>query len=627
MNLLKLQQAIDKCQIISFDIFDTLVKRNVGAPKDVFDLVEFEFNRNNPTKKLEGFKTNRINIELAVRKSASTEDITMDMIYEQFPYDKETCLKLKNLELEVERQVIVQNKAIKVAYDYAIEKGKIVIAVSEMYLPAEFVTELLINLGYTNISKVYLSSEVGKLKRTGNLFRHIIECENYESSNILHIGDAKRSDWIMPLTLGMNVFPIRNHYNNSLYHKYKKKQSFDERSLYSFINNNSSGNRLNIIGYETLGPLLYGFCTWIHKIKEEKGLKRLLFLARDAQIIQKVYNCLYPEDDTEYIYVSRRALTVPLYHFENTWSDIVDLIPHATYLNISTLFERLGLDVNKYVDAIKSNNIGLFEQFPFDSIKDDRRLLKLYEIIRTDIRINSLAEYENICIYFRRINISNTDGIVDLGWKGTIQKCLENLFRRIGENVNFEGIYLGISLNQSNVNGFIYNPSDLNQLLNLRSSLGLIEMFFSSDHGSLLKYDTNGELFYPFEFDYNEVTKSDFEKIKQIQEGALTFVTEFSLSILSSHVKWNMNLSYSALRRLCTKPKTEDLKLLGNLSFYDTQILPLAKPSLESHQSFSKFKRELANSNWKIGYLKRYFKLPLPYMFLYAFLRSLGRIK
>ena len=63
-------------KIISFDIYDTLVKRNVPNPRDVFELVEYKY------KKMHGidlkFKDIRINAEREVRKENIGYEITFD---------------------------------------------------------------------------------------------------------------------------------------------------------------------------------------------------------------------------------------------------------------------------------------------------------------------------------------------------------------------------------------------------------------------------------------------------------------------------------------------------------------------------------------------------------------------
>ena len=40
MSIKSYKQYIDRCEVVSFDVFDTLIKRNVRTPKDVFSLVK-----------------------------------------------------------------------------------------------------------------------------------------------------------------------------------------------------------------------------------------------------------------------------------------------------------------------------------------------------------------------------------------------------------------------------------------------------------------------------------------------------------------------------------------------------------------------------------------------------------
>lgn len=71
-----------KHDCVSFDIFDTLVKRYVSLPTDVFDIVELRYNSLHGTsnEKIRGFKELRINAELKARKKI-IEEVSIDEIY------------------------------------------------------------------------------------------------------------------------------------------------------------------------------------------------------------------------------------------------------------------------------------------------------------------------------------------------------------------------------------------------------------------------------------------------------------------------------------------------------------------------------------------------------------------
>ena len=58
-----LQKAIDHASVVSFDVFDTLIKRNCANPTDIFTITEKRFNRQNGDK-ITGFKKARIEEEI-----------------------------------------------------------------------------------------------------------------------------------------------------------------------------------------------------------------------------------------------------------------------------------------------------------------------------------------------------------------------------------------------------------------------------------------------------------------------------------------------------------------------------------------------------------------------------------
>ena len=59
MSIKSYKQYIDRCEVVSFDVFDTLIKRNVRTPKDVFSLVEREALKRFGVS-MEGFRDKRV---------------------------------------------------------------------------------------------------------------------------------------------------------------------------------------------------------------------------------------------------------------------------------------------------------------------------------------------------------------------------------------------------------------------------------------------------------------------------------------------------------------------------------------------------------------------------------------
>ena len=93
MSIKSYKQYIDRCEVVSFDVFDTLIKRNVRTPKDVFSLVEREALKRFGVS-MEGFRDKRVCAERTARELSDREEISFGEIYDQLPYEEEIKIVL-----------------------------------------------------------------------------------------------------------------------------------------------------------------------------------------------------------------------------------------------------------------------------------------------------------------------------------------------------------------------------------------------------------------------------------------------------------------------------------------------------------------------------------------------------
>lgn len=624
MNVDNIKKQILGVDVVSFDIFDTLLKRNVRCPSDIFLIVERLYNKQN-SKKISSFTHNRIKAESIARKNNTTEEITLDAIYKELQYETPIKSKLKELELETERLLITKNVLMYEIFQYACSNNKKIIVTSDIYLPAIFIKELLETNGYSGYDCLYISSEIKLCKSTGNLFKHILEVENVPGKKILHIGDNWKSDYIKPILCGLKAVHISRYNNNVVYgYPAKKDNDISGNVLGNFLNNTICGERDYSIGYETIGPLLYGFCNWLYCYRKEKQLNNLLFLSRDGYLMHKVYKMMYPEENADYVYVSRRSLTVPLIHKQKTIEEVFNIIPLYLYTSLYVVIDRLGLDYNRYAGIISEHGLNGSMQMTKTEYLSDPRFLSLYDELKDDIYKNSEQEFHELQSYFNSLNIAGNIGIVDLGWYGTIQKTLEKYFLYTNESVHIEGFYIGISLQQDNAHGFVFDTQDEIRKYGLFGFKSLLELLLSANHGSLLKYKGGKCVLYDFEFNYNQKTRNDYEIIKKIQKGALDFVRKYLKISCVLGFDVDLNKSYYGIEKLGLKPKYKDLKTLGDLCFFDNELFYLACPQIKKYKTFKDFiKHDFSPSPWKIGYLRRLLRIPLPYLSIYIILRKI----
>lgn len=188
MNKLLKKCLLKKYQNISFDIFDTLIERDVESPLDIFSFVENETGELN-------FRNKRIQAEKSAREKKLTKEISIEDIYQEYKEEENSCEYLKNIELKMEAQHIHIKKDMVYFYHQCISENKNVFLVSDMYLPAKFIESLLVTCGICNYKKLYVSCEYKKNKVTSELFRILLDQENIPKEGIVHIGDSPRADF------------------------------------------------------------------------------------------------------------------------------------------------------------------------------------------------------------------------------------------------------------------------------------------------------------------------------------------------------------------------------------------------------------------------------------------------
>ncbi len=200
-----LKRLIDQHDVISFDMFDTLVYRKVNLPQDIFDLVDdnvrdfFKVNFN--------YKKKRIEAEHKARASTQGE-ITFNEIFRFFPENdsKEIINYAKNTELNIEQNNIVINCDMYKCYNYALENNKRIFIISDMYLSKNFLETILVAQGYKDYEDILVSSEYKLTKESGDLFGFFLEKYKIDPLKVIHVGDNKISDFKQPKIYGLSSY-------------------------------------------------------------------------------------------------------------------------------------------------------------------------------------------------------------------------------------------------------------------------------------------------------------------------------------------------------------------------------------------------------------------------------------
>ncbi len=304
----EIQSRIDKAEIVSFDIFDTLLVRPYAKPTDLFRHMEQHFNAS-------GFHDARISAEAAARKTHDDyEEVTLNQIYEEIDaqykdfYEKEK---------DFERQILIPNPKVKEVFDYAKSKGKKIIVISDMYLDGKFLHDVLKEKGYTGISKCYVSSDYKKMKMTGTLFPVVIKDQGIEPSKILHIGDNFQSDYAIPFSYGFDASFFYKNIDCLFQHDVRVPAFYEKNKdnlgisiilgMLSYIYATDESNYWKIFGFKYAGPIIFAYMEWLMQKLQDDNISDVMFIARDGYTLQKVFDILDENKDfnSNYVYASR----------------------------------------------------------------------------------------------------------------------------------------------------------------------------------------------------------------------------------------------------------------------------------------------------------------------------------
>lgn len=199
---------IDQHEVVSFDIFDTLLYRTVSKPTDVFTRMEPFVKENCGISR---FHERRIQAEQEARSRTRMEDVTIFEIYSAMDIAPELARKLIDYERETEFAILRRDNTMAELLEYSMSAGKKVLILSDMYQSSAFLKEALSRARLTGYKTLYVSSEEKLTKASGNLFRKVAEKEGI--SNLrgwLHFGDNPYSDYMVPRSLGLDAMLYHN---------------------------------------------------------------------------------------------------------------------------------------------------------------------------------------------------------------------------------------------------------------------------------------------------------------------------------------------------------------------------------------------------------------------------------
>jgi len=537
-----LLERLSSYDIITFDLFDTLVMRKVLRPEDVFSLVE---------KKL--FQLYKKGYEFAeIRKFAATQlDMRVGPIYsfddiytilvKDFKFPKGLVYLTQQLEIETELDFLTPREEILGFFNYAKEQGKTVSIVTDMYYGIEIIAQILKNNGIAEYSDIYISCETKKAKKDGVFWKYFSQI--YDVNRVLHIGDDFVSDQKYPSHYGIASFAILSGYEMLKISSIKAlasqvctiEDSMLVGVLVSHLFNSpfalahSEGKFIfrsfKTFGYVCFGPVIYRYLLWLISESKQNKTKEILFFARDGFLLKKFYTQMIDSlnivDMPEGIYfkTSRRTVTVASI---KTKGDIYKLAKLSFSGTLSQfLNKRFG--INAQNDDLQ-NDIEI-------NTKLDGLLINCYlEKYEEAILENSLVERCNYLSYISSLNLQAQKKVVvsDIYLNGTNQYYLSKITGK-----SYQGYYFCAKMGSENPYDLgegilgIYQGRD-NSLTAKNSHIMkqqlIIEAVLAAPEGMYIRCDESGE----FEQAPIAQNQKNYYKKIGIHEGIEEFISDMN---------------------------------------------------------------------------------------------------
>lgn len=572
----ELAEALAKYDVISFDVFDTLVLRPFSSPTDLFFVLGNELNYMD-------FQRIRVEMEWKARekkyKKEKHYEVTLEEIYtllsEETGIEKQEAMRK---EVELEYTFCFANPYMKRVVDLLKEKGKRLIVTSDMYLNTEQIKKLLELCGYMSFDSYYVSCDQNKSKNEGSLYRYVKQIEG-ENRTYAHVGDNYISDVKNSEKQGFAPFHYVNV--NAVGEPYRPyDMSAITGSLYRGIVNAHIHNGLHCYsreyeyGYIYGGLFVTGYCQFIHEYVKSHGIDKILFLARDGYVLKKAYEILFPDEreKCKYVYWSRLAATKMsashykydyfrrfLYHKVNQGYTLKSI---TKSMEVEDMLEKMCIESGFIEDTILTDkNVKVIKDF-FMTYWDE--VLKHYD-----------EQLEAGKQYFKEI-LQNSVSIaaVDIGWAGSGAITMNYIVNEIWKmNCSITGIIAGTNTCHNTepdiTETFLQSEKLVSYMYSQRENRDLWKFHDAGKNHNLyweMLLEAPMESFKGFSFNKSREYKFNFKesdrnqnRINKVVEGIIEFVKEWksiSNNLSNEFSKISGRDAYAAM--ICVLSKCND---------------------------------------------------------------------
>jgi len=542
--------ALSDVDLVSFDLFDTLVSRPARRPDAVLKLVEHRI-ASEEGRPIPLFAERRAAENRVRARKHHQGDVNLSEIYAELAASGsipgDVVARAQVLEKRIDLGALRPRPEVIAVLRAAHQRGKRIVLMTDTYYEEADIRGILQAIGIADLfAALYVSNAVAARKDRGDLWRHVEEAEAVPRARWLHVGDNEHSDiqaacdrripylhvahpakilaqsgfvrdegdlartWSSDLVIGHAMLTLC-------------RNPFLDRAGPPYLSLGSARD----VGYVVFGPLMLLFMSWLIRHEALGRVERLYFLAREGDFLVKVYLLIRERyglrhlPEGRYFHVSRQV---------------------AIGAALGTGFRPdLVTGAGRYVGSIQSllwNRASFTAPAHLGLDSRDVRLpadAPVVERVMTDLEPEIMAHGADLNARFRAyarqegLDAGGLHAVVDVGYSATIQKMMQLSLGRplIGLYMTtFDAAQMverdgGAAFSCFRAGAENPETSSLPVL-----AYGLaVEAFLTAPHGQVVGYESAGERIAPL-FKADPRTPAEHGILAELHAGAEQYIID-----------------------------------------------------------------------------------------------------
>ena len=480
------QPHLEHIDVVSFDVFDTLLVRRVHDP----DLVKVPVARfissiaesHGIHMEWQQVQERRDEIEQAMRQKTGEKFVDLEAHYPTLMtqtlksilgshFHEDSLQVITEYELKMENSMLVPRQEIAAWLKTLHSMGKRIFAISDIYLPADHITVLLKYAGLMGfIEEVISSADSFLAKASGKGYQMVIDKHGLIPSRWIHVGDNPISDGIRPAEHGIRSFVLQdpNEFHRraaaARYYFYSRRRAYwrgraVQQLMAPLEGENLPQSAMYKEGYNFVGPLISIFVQSVAEHCRENNISKVYFLSREGWMFKEVWERITPYlfpngglPEIDYLYVSRLSLAGPTCVEQGLTPDNVGIVflppGNKNFNDVCRIFSLEGEKLDTHLarhDLTRETTLS-----PLHSGFDTEHSWRLGNLLedkqfQQEIKRQTKPKSEALQSYLEAVGFFDHKDValVDIGWLGTIQRFLYQGIKHRDDRPNCHGLLFG----------------------------------------------------------------------------------------------------------------------------------------------------------------------------------------